>query len=190
MKQDRKDSARVGRAILLLLAGTLVPLAGSALSSLLAPAAIGAVSLAGYLLTIAGSALLLPDSRWFAVSIMCAMFGVVADGLPLLYDGVSGMMLYVLTALAMALCYAAVYGGVDGLLAMAGASAGERRLGLWWIACFAAGETLMFVCLYVLPRMPSSVMAQMLGTVAAFACTVCALIYQVRYLLMARRRLG
>lgn len=189
-KQGFTGSPRTGRGILLMLAGTLVPLVGSALSALLAPAAVGAVSFAGYLLTMAGGALLLPDSLWFVFTILFAMLGIAVDSLPFWYDNVSGEALYVLTAAVAALCYAAIYMGLDCLLARNEASADDRGLGLWWIMLFAMGEVFMFLSLYVQPRMNVSGVTQLLGMLGAFACAVCALVFQVRYLLLARKRLS
>lgn len=189
-RQNIPGSPRAGYGVLLLLAGTMVPLLGSALSALLAPAAVGAVSLAGYLLTMLGGVLLLPDNIWFATVILCAVLGGVTDNLPLFYDTISGETLYVATAVVSALCYAAVYLGLNSLLARRNIPAGERGLGLRWVLLFAASEALMFLSLYTLPRMHAPDWVQLLATVGAFACAVCALVFQVRYLLLARRRLG
>ncbi|MGE4548665.1 MAG: hypothetical protein AB7C89_03815 [Intestinibacillus sp.] len=189
-KQGFAGSPRTGRGILLLLAGTLVPLVGSALSALLAPAAAGAVSLTGYLLTVAGGALLLPDSLWFVFTVLFSILGMMVDSLPFWYGNVSGEALYVLTAVVAALCYAAIYMGLDCLLARVGAPADDRGLGLWWIMLFAMGEVFMFLSMYVQPRMHVSGLTQLLGTLGAFACAVCALVFQVRYLLLTRKRLS
>lgn len=185
MKKQQANS-RAGWAILLLLAGTLAPLAGSVLASLLAPSITGVVSLVGYALTALGAALLLPDSRWFALTVLFAVLGMLVDSLPLRVPDISGQVLYVLTALATAFCYAAVYGGMDIVLTRAGADAAARRLGLWWIACFGAGETLMYIALFA----AEGELGRMLSMAAGFACTVCALVYQVRYLLCARKRVA
>lgn len=173
--------SRRGCGILLILAGTLVPLLFSNHAAQIALISTNIVSLIGYLLTIAGAAFLLLDSSWFAAAILCSALGIAVDWVPLVSSHLSEKTYFAITAVAIGLCYSALYKGLSDLIEIPRI----QRMGQWWVALFVMSEVLMYVILYIYPKMPASVLAQLIGIVAVFLCAVSAIVFEMRYLLAA-----